>query len=105
MVVQEVEVSVEVVVVLTEEDGEEEEVMDAEEEQEAWIGMEAMEGMGERGKGGERGGARRSPPLPTCSPPPHHVRCGLQTINGSAAVWRDVSRRTCFVNINNQQTA
>ena len=45
MVVQEVEVSVEVVVVLTEEDGEEEEVMDAEEE--AWIGMEAMAGMGE----------------------------------------------------------
>ena len=43
--VQEVEVSVEVVVVLTEEDGEEEEVMDAEEE--AWIGMEAMAGMGE----------------------------------------------------------
>ena len=45
MVVQEVEVSVEVVVVLTEEDGEEEEVMDAEEE--AWIEMEAMAGMGE----------------------------------------------------------
>ena len=45
MVVQEVEVSVEVVVVLTEEDGEEEEVMDVEEE--AWIGMEAMAGMGE----------------------------------------------------------
>ena len=43
--VQEVEVSVEGVVVLTEEDGEEEEVMDAEEE--AWIGMEAMAGMGE----------------------------------------------------------